>query len=285
MTTLPGVAGGTSTAVADVGALCVAGASRALALPVASAALGGFDGDAAFGTAGVAAEAGFFCVVPADCVTRVAASLPRGHDHHVAANAARPTTAMPATTAIAVACDCLAGAGAIGTAEAPVDRDSLDSTAAASSSVASGSTPATRVVGTFAGIAACSAVANACAVWKRSSARFASALRTTASIAGGKLHVERRRRQRILLQHLLHRRRRRAGERPLAGQELVEDDAGREEIRAPVDRQSHDLLGRHVVRRADDGADLRQVRRFDVRDAEVGDLHRAVGAAGRCSPA
>ena len=36
-----------------------------------------------------------------------------------------------------------------------------------------------------AGIAACNASANACAVGKRSSARLASALRTTASIAGG----------------------------------------------------------------------------------------------------
>ena len=136
-----------------------------------------------------------------------------------------------------------------------------------------------------AGAAARIASANSCAVWKRSSARLASALRTTASIAGRHLHVERRRRQRILLQHLLHRRRRRAGERPLAGQELVEDDAGGEEIRAAVDRQAQDLLGRHVARRAEHRADLRQVRRLDVGDAEVGDLHACRRRAGRCSPA
>ncbi len=92
----------------------------------------------------------------------------------------------------------------------------------------------------------------------------------------GQLDIERRRRQRVLLQYLLHRRRRRAGERPLSGEELVEDHAGGEEVRAAVHRQPLDLLGRHEARRAHHAAHLREARRLDVGDAEVGDLHRAV---------
>ncbi len=92
----------------------------------------------------------------------------------------------------------------------------------------------------------------------------------------GHLHVEPRRRQRVLLQHLVHGGRGRAAEGALARQELVEDDAGREQVGATVDGESHDLLGRHVARRAEHRAHLRHVRRFDVRDAEIGDLDAAV---------
>ena len=92
----------------------------------------------------------------------------------------------------------------------------------------------------------------------------------------GNLHVEARRRQRILLEHLAHRDRGIAGERPLAGEKLIEDDADGEKIGAAVHRQSQDLLRRHVGRRAEHRADLRQFRRFDVGNAEVGDLHRAI---------
>ncbi len=92
----------------------------------------------------------------------------------------------------------------------------------------------------------------------------------------GHLHVEPRRRQRVFLQHLVHGGGGRAAERALAGQELVEDDAGREQVRAAVDGEPHDLLGRHVARRAKHRAHLGHVRRLDVRDAEIGDLDAAV---------
>ncbi len=93
---------------------------------------------------------------------------------------------------------------------------------------------------------------------------------------GRHLNVEGGRWQRLFLEHLLHGRGRRSRERPLAGQELVEDDPGREQIGASIHRQAHDLLGRHVARRAHDRAHLRQVRGFDVGNPEVGNLHRAV---------
>jgi hypothetical protein len=73
------------------------------------------------------------------------------------------------------------------------------------------------------------------------------------------------------------RPRARSRERLLAGQELVEDDAGREYVGAPVDAAAGDLLGRHVRRRADHGARLRLFRRRAVvghaRDAEIRKLH------------
>ncbi len=93
---------------------------------------------------------------------------------------------------------------------------------------------------------------------------------------GRQLNVERGGRQRLFLEYLLHGRGRRSGKRPLAGQELVEDDPGREQVGASIHRQAHDLLGRHVARRAHDRAHLRQVRGFDVGNPEIGNLHRAV---------
>ena len=90
--------------------------------------------------------------------------------------------------------------------------------------------------------------------------------------------VERRRQRRIFLDDLLRDGpRAAAGERLLAGQELVQDDAGREHVGALVDVAAGDLLGRHVGRRADHRAGLRALglRAVDVlhaRDAEVGEL-------------
>ena len=92
-----------------------------------------------------------------------------------------------------------------------------------------------------------------------------------------RLHIETRRRQRILLEHLLHGGSRRAGEGALAGQELVEDHAGREKVRAAVHRQPQDLFRRHVGGGAHHGPDLGQIGRFDVGNAKVADLHGAVG--------
>ncbi len=68
-----------------------------------------------------------------------------------------------------------------------------------------------------------------------------------------------------------------AAEEPLAGQQLVEDDAQREEVAAPVDGLGPGLLGRHVLElpleRA--GLRLRGLRR-GLRDAEVAELDVAL---------
>ena len=66
------------------------------------------------------------------------------------------------------------------------------------------------------------------------------------------------------------------GERLLLRQELVQDDAKREEIAAPVHDLAGHLLGRHVVRRPEELPRRRQTRAVDLRDPEVRDLHGAV---------
>ena len=82
----------------------------------------------------------------------------------------------------------------------------------------------------------------------------------------------RRRRQ------VLHRDldRRVAVERRLPGEELVEDDAEGVEIGALVDLGAARLLGREVLRGADDRARLGHLARPGARDAEVGDLDAAL---------
>ncbi len=74
---------------------------------------------------------------------------------------------------------------------------------------------------------------------------------------------------------MLHRDldRRLAIEGRLAGQQLVEDDAERVEIRARVDLASPGLLGREVLGRADDRARLGHLARPGARDPEVRHLH------------
>ena len=76
---------------------------------------------------------------------------------------------------------------------------------------------------------------------------------------------------------VLHRDldRRVAVERRLAGEELVEDDAERVEIGALVDLGAARLLGREVLRRADDRARLGHLARAGARDPEVGHLDAA----------
>ena len=69
----------------------------------------------------------------------------------------------------------------------------------------------------------------------------------------------------------------RTAERFLAGEELIQDDAGREDVAALVDVAGGDLLGRHVRRRADERAGLRALDRglvgvLHARHAEVGEL-------------
>ena len=68
-------------------------------------------------------------------------------------------------------------------------------------------------------------------------------------------------------------------ERPLVGEELVQHDAGGEEIRAVVDRQPLHLLRRHVGGRPHHGAHLGAVgavRVLDLRHAEVHQLRAAL---------
>ena len=68
-----------------------------------------------------------------------------------------------------------------------------------------------------------------------------------------------------------------AGERLAPRQELVQDDAEREDVAAAVHGRSGDLFRRHVVGRSQELAGRRQVRGGDLRDAEVGDLDLLVG--------
>ena len=66
-------------------------------------------------------------------------------------------------------------------------------------------------------------------------------------------------------------------ERPIADDHLEQHDADRVEIGAPVDRRArHGLLGRHVVRRADDHVRLRRVAAdvaLQAREPEIEDAH------------
>ena len=81
------------------------------------------------------------------------------------------------------------------------------------------------------------------------------------------------------LAHVLHRHRdlALAGERDLAGEHLVEDDAQRVQVRLPGDVLAERLLGRDVVRGAQHAAVGGQpVLLQRARDAEVGDLGRAL---------
>ena len=85
---------------------------------------------------------------------------------------------------------------------------------------------------------------------------------------------------RLRVQDLVDERRDRfARKRASAGQQLVENDAQGEQVRASVDLLAADLLGRHVRGAADHLARPRHVGRGrggELADAEVGDLHAAV---------
>ena len=82
------------------------------------------------------------------------------------------------------------------------------------------------------------------------------------------------------LREVLHRdlERRVARERDLPGEHLVEHDADRVEVGGLVDRRAARLLGREVLRGADDRADLGHLARAGARDPEVGHLQPALGA-------
>src|ERR1039457_7374514 len=57
---------------------------------------------------------------------------------------------------------------------------------------------------------------------------------------------------------------------------VVRDYADRVEIGRHADAKAEELLGRHVMRRTEHIAVLRQLRRFGMRDAEVADLDAAI---------
>ena len=65
--------------------------------------------------------------------------------------------------------------------------------------------------------------------------------------------------------------------RPPAGEQLVEEAADGKEIAAAVDLRAPDLFGGHVVGSTDDVARPRHRSRRQTGDAEVHDLHGAVG--------
>jgi hypothetical protein len=116
-----------------------------------------------------------------------------------------------------------------------------------------------------------SAAAKSSPVWKRFSACFLSARQRD---VGAQL-VERRR---LGLGDLVgDADQRLAVERQVPGQQLVEHDAGGEEVRARIDLLAQHLLRRHVVGRAQHAAGLGGLRGLalvDPADAEVGDLDR-----------
>ena len=87
------------------------------------------------------------------------------------------------------------------------------------------------------------------------------------------------RRRRRDLGEVLHRDldRALAGERDLAGEELEEHDPGRIEVRRLVDRGAARLLGREVLRGADDRALLGHLAGSGSRDPEVRHLHDSLG--------
>src|SRR5207244_1003746 len=98
------------------------------------------------------------------------------------------TTTTIASTGVRDACVGAAAAAGGVTAAEGTDAATLASVASAVvTSVESGfpTGAAAPDVAVVTAAAARSASENSCAVWKRSSARFASALRTTASMAGG----------------------------------------------------------------------------------------------------
>ena len=94
----------------------------------------------------------------------------------------------------------------------------------------------------------------------------------------GHVGIEHARRRRDDVRDLVHQCAHAvAGERRRAGQHLVEHHAEREDVRLVRRASPQRLLRRHVLRRTEHGAGLRQLLRgAHARDAEVGDLHSAV---------
>ena len=119
---------------------------------------------------------------------------------------------------------------------------------------------------------------NSSASAKRCAGSLASARSTIASRLGADRRVQAARRQRRL-GDLLERDGHRgvAVERHRPGEHLVEDDADRVDVGLRADRVALRLLGREVLRGAQDRPRLRHVRRARPGDAEVGDLRAVLG--------
>ncbi len=85
--------------------------------------------------------------------------------------------------------------------------------------------------------------------------------------------IEHGQRRRLVAQDLHQHGRLRLGlERLAVDEQLVEDQPHREDVAAVIDGVAAHLLRRHVVRRADDHADLRQPRLAGAGDPEIQDL-------------
>ena len=84
-------------------------------------------------------------------------------------------------------------------------------------------------------------------------------------------------RHRLLTQHLVHDGRRVAGERLLARQKLVQNNAAGKQITARIDALAQKLLGRHVRGCAQHGASQRQLRGLGAGNAKVGNFYPAIG--------
>ena len=101
----------------------------------------------------------------------------------------------------------------------------------------------------------CSCSFTSCAVWKRSSGSLARQVSTTRSSAGGVIGCDARDRRRLVVHDRADEARLAlAVERLLAGRHLVEHRAEREEVAARVRLAALELLGRHVLERAEDRA-------------------------------
>ena len=116
--------------------------------------------------------------------------------------------------------------------------------------------------------------------WKRLVLSTAMALTTRSDRPGGRSGLISCGRPRLALDVLVHHRHVvAAGVRRHAGHHFVQDHAERVDVGALVHFLAEDLLGRHVLRRADDVAGLRELRvAFALRggDAEVHDLQQAL---------
>ena len=93
----------------------------------------------------------------------------------------------------------------------------------------------------------------------------------------GQHQVQVARRHCFFAQHFVHDGRRVAGERFLARQKLVEDDAAGKQVASRVHALAQKLLRRHVRWCAKHGPGKRQLGSFGAGDAKVSNFHPAIG--------
>ena len=88
--------------------------------------------------------------------------------------------------------------------------------------------------------------------------------------------IDRRRRHRVVIADVVHHRFGPAAKRRLAGEQVVEQHAGREDVDAVVDLPAQVHLRRDVAGCAHDHVGFRAVGRADARNAEIGELDAAI---------